>query len=238
MRDVLIIGVMIAVVLILFRVIFGSPLVTRVRESFVGSGKPINSSTECPAGAQMYMYNGTAHCCSGNIDATATRVADTCKPASTRDERFTFCTLGPSKENVKNCMELRSGLMQAEGEPVCPANRTFVKGAAGPGRCCADPGNPELTECLGTNYCDVAANPNEFMTANSCQFQKAQENAGPCPKNYGAFTAAGQGAMANLTLFGCTDNGQNCYAESTIKRLKELGYDVTALISCSSVGKA
>jgi len=187
------------------------------------------------------MYNGAAHCCSGNIDATATRVADTCKPYSTRDDRFTFCTLGPAKPEVKNCLELKSGLMQAEGAAVCPSNHTFVKGAVGSdtqnGRCCADPGTPDLTACLGTNYCDVSTDPNEFTTATSCQFQKAQENAGPCPTNYGPFTAAGQGAMANLTLFGCTDNGQNCYADSTIKRLKELGYDVSSLISCSSVGK-
>ena len=241
MRDVIVCGVMIAVVIILIRVIFGSPLVTRVRESFASGGsKPINSSTECPPGAQMYMYGGAPYCCSGNVDATATRVGDTCKPYSTRDDRFTFCTLGPAKETVKNCMELKSGLMQAEGETVCPANRTFVKGPVGSdtqnGRCCDDPGNPELTECVGTKFCDVSTDKNEFMTANSCQFQKAQENAGPCPKNYGAFTAAGQGAMASLTLFGCTDNGQNCYADSTIKRLKELGYDVSSLISCSKVG--
>jgi len=122
--------------------------------------------------------------------------------------------------------------MQAEGETICPkASPTFVQSSAA-GRCCADPGNPALTECVGNKYCDVATDPNVFKTPGSCQFQKAQEDAPACPTNYGPFTAAGQGAMASLTLFGCTDNGQNCYADSTIKRLKELGYDVSGLTSC------
>lgn len=240
-RDILVIGLMIVVLLILGRVIFGSPLVTRVRESFASG--PINSMTECPAGAQLYMYEGTPYCCSGMIDATSDRTVGTCKAYSGRDTQpLTFCTLGPSKGDVKNCMELRSGLMQAEGVGVCPkATPTFVKGAAGSatqnGRCCADPGNPALTECVGSTYCDVSTDSNEFKDPVSCQFKRAQEEMGACPNHYGPFTATGQGAMSNITLFGCTDNGQNCYADSTLKRLKELGYDVSGLVSCTAIAK-
>jgi len=232
---------MIAAVLILVRVIFGSPLVTRVRESFAsGSGsKTINSSTECPAGAQFYMYNGSPYCCSGNVDTSASRTADTCKLPSGRNTTTTFCTLGPSKDGVSNCLELRSGLMQAEGSAVCPSAHTFVKGPSGSdtqnGRCCADPGNAALTECNGKVFCDVSTDKNEFKDPRACQFQKAQQDAGACPTKFGPFTAAGQGAMSSLTLFGCTDNGQNCYADSTLKRLKELGYDVSGLTSCSKL---
>lgn len=230
---------MIASVLILGRVIWGTPLITRVRESFASGGKsPINSSTNCPMGSAFYMHKGASFCCSGNVNTGADRLEDTCKAYSSRDTHpLTFCTLGPSKGGVKNCMELRSGLMQAEGAAVCPSNHTFVKEASGQARCCDDPGNPELTECASNNYCNVSTDKNEFADAKSCQFQKAQEDAPACPKSYGPFTAAGQGAMSSITLFGCTDNGQNCYADSTIKRLKELGYDVSSLISCTSLTK-
>jgi hypothetical protein len=243
--DVLVIGFMIAAVLILGRVIWGTPLITRVRESFASGGKsPINSSTDCPMGSAFYMYKGSSFCCSGNMNTGADRLEDTCKAYTGRDAQpLTFCTLGPSKGAIKNCMELRSGLMQAEGAAVCPSNHTFVKGASGSdtqgGRCCDDPGNPELTECVSNNYCNVSTNKNEFADAKSCQFQKAQEDAPACPKGYGPFTAAGQGFPGGsaITLFGCTDNGQNCYADSTIKRLKELGYDVSSLTSCTSLSK-
>ena len=243
MRDVIVIGVMIAVILILGRVIFGSPLVSRIRESFASGSAPhtINSSTECPAAAQLYMYNGAAFCCSGAVNTSASSALSTCKPYSGRDTSTTFCTLGPAQNGVSNCLELRSGLMQAEGESVCPSSRTYVRGSTGSdtenGRCCADPGNAALTECVGKNYCDVSTDKNEFKDPLACQVLKAQENAGPCPKKFGPFTAAGQGGMSDITLFGCTDNGQNCYADSTLKRLKELGYDVSGLVACSSLSK-
>ena len=188
------------------------------------------------------MYEGRVFCCSGTINVDASRPADTCSAYAGRNTTTTFCTLGPRTQGVPNCLELRSGLMQAEGEKYCNMMEpTFVKGSPGSdtanGRCCADPGNPGLTECSGKTYCDVSTDTNLFLDPKSCQFLKAQQDAPDCPKNYGPFTAAGQGAMANLTLFGCTDNGQNCYADSTLKRLKELGYDVTGLTSCSLQGQ-
>ena len=233
-RDIVAGGLLIAAILILLRIIWGTPLIARVRETFA-SGSMINSVTECPAGAQMYMSNGVSYCCSGTIDSAATRPEYSCRPSSSRDAVHTFCTLGPRKGEIPNCLELRSGLMEAEGAALCPhASPNYVKGPAAPnGRCCAGPGNAALTECVGTTqYCDVSTDSNEFKDPKSCQFLKAQEDAGACPANFGPFTAAGQGGMANLTLFGCTDNGQNCYATSTLKRLKELGYDVTGLTAC------
>ena len=235
MRDILIGGLMIAVVIILIRVIFGTPLVKRVRESFADAPKMINSQTECPPGATMYMFNGSSYCCSGAINGDAVSVKDSCRPYSSRDGNTTFCTLGPSTSTAKNCLELRSGLMQAEGEAVCPSTMpTFVKESGdSAGRCCADPGNPALTACVGTKFCDVGTDPNMFKDSTSCQFLKAQGDTA-CPKGFGTFTAPGQGAMSDITLFGCTDNGTNCYADSTLKRLKELGYDTTGLVSCSN----
>jgi hypothetical protein len=251
-RDFIVVGLMLAVLFVLGRIIFGSPLVTRVRESFAsgsgsgsGSGPPrtVNTMTECPTGSQMYMYNGAAFCCSGSVDPNADRLADTCKATASR-RSLTFCTLGPSKGDVKNCLELRSGLMEAEGESVCTTKLpTFVKGAEGSatqqGRCCGGPGNAALTECKdqGADFCDVSTETNVFKAPGSCQFQRAQEDVGACPTKFGPFTGKGQGSLADLTLFGCTDNGQNCYADSTLKRLKELGYDVSSLVSCTTFAK-
>jgi hypothetical protein len=236
-REILVIGAMIAAVIILFRVILGTPLVQRVRESFASSSPTLNSQTECPAGSQMYMYGGIAYCCSSKINPDASTVTESCRPTTDRDTTVTFCTLGPSRGGVPNCLQLRSGLMQAEGEKYCPATiPTFVKGPSGE-RCCADSGNIALTECASTNsrFCNVSADTNIFKDPTSCQFLKAQQDTEACPSGYGPFTATGnEGTMAGITLFGCTDRGTNCYAESTLKRLKELGYDVTGLPSCRS----
>jgi hypothetical protein len=248
MRDVLILGVIIAVAIILCRIIFSSPLATSIRETFlVQSHAP--TSTECPAGAQMYMYDGAAHCCSGIINTEADSVSASCRIPGGRDATLTFCTLGPriprtesagpASAEVPNCLSLRSGLMAAKGSTLCPSDApNYVEAAADQGKCCTSPGNSALTDCVDpAGSCAVTVNePNLFKDATSCQFRRAVQDDGACPKAFGPFTAAGQGAMSALTLYGCTDNGTNCYAESTLQRLKELGYDVTGLTSCSKVG--
>ena len=232
LREVLIFGTIIAVVILLIRIIITTPFAANIREQFEDK-KPLNTTASCPANTQLYMYGGSAYCCSGSVNTKGSRLVDTCKPTQRRDESFVFCTLGPGNASVKNCMTLRSGLLAAEGAELCPRNMpTYVKNASGAGRCCADPGNPALTECVGATYCDPTSDPNYFKDTTSCQFRKAKESV-QCPTGFGVFTATGQGPMANITLMGCTDNGQNCYPESTIKRLKELGYNVEGLSSCS-----
>jgi len=226
MRDVLILGSMLAVVIILVRIII-TPFV--IHEPF--ENRPINTTIACPANTKLYMYGGAPYCCSGTVHASASRLADTCKPTGRRDETLTFCTLGPGDAKVKNCLSLRSGLLAAEGANICPsAMPTYVKGDHG--RCCADSGNPEMTECTGKTYCDPTEDPNYFRKPDSCQFQRAKEGV-QCPTGFGLFMAKGQGQMSDITLMGCTDNGRNCYPNSTLKRLKELGYNVEGLPSCS-----
>ena len=225
MRDVLILGSMIAVVIILIRIIM-TPFV--MYEPF--ATRPINTTISCPANTKLYMYGGAPYCCSGVVNASASRLADTCKPTSRRDEKLTFCTLGPG-DKVKNCLSLRSELLAAEGAAICPREMpTYVKGDSG--RCCADSGNPDMTECTGKAFCDPTEDPNYFKAPDSCQFRKAKEGV-QCPTGFGLFTARGQGPMSDITLMGCTDNGLNCYPDSTLKRLKELGYNVAGLPSCS-----
>lgn len=225
MRDVFIIGVIVAVLFILVRVIISTPL---MQEAFANRSAVINSHTDCPTGAQMYMYEGVPYCCSGTINADAIRAKDSCRPLTGRDLRgITFCTLGPTTTDARNCQEMRGDLMKAAGTTICPPNMpNYVQD-----RCCAGT-NADHSVCMGSQ-CEVAKDSNPFKNPNSCQFLKAQSEDGACPRKFGPFTTAGQGAMTGITLYGCTDGGRNCYSDATLKRLKELGYDVAGLPSCS-----
>jgi hypothetical protein len=236
---VLILGLIVATVLILVRIIWGSPLVTRVRESFAGT--MINSITECPPGIQMYMYEGAAYCCSGKVDTDAAEVAQTCRAPFPKpgDPPMTFCTLGPSQGSIKNCLELRSGLLQAEGEALCPAFMpNYVKNGSEPGRCCKGPANESLTDCAAAAdvHCDVITDSNFFANPQSCQFLRAQQDDAACPKGYHRFSSEAPPAMTAQTpgmrLFGCTDSTTNCYSKATLARLRELKYDVSMLKAC------
>jgi len=234
MRDILILGTIVAAVILLIRVIFTTPFAMGFHENFVDSARPINTTVTCPANTQLYMYGGAPYCCSGKVHTSAARLVDTCKPTGRRDDTLTFCTLGPATSvlGIKNCLSLRAGLLAAEGANICPkAMPTYVKDAS-VGRCCADAGNQGMTACMSGASCDPTNDPNYFKHAGSCQFRKAHEEI-KCPTGFGVFTAPGQGPMSNITVMGCTDNGRNCYPDSTLKRLKELGYDVTGLPKCS-----
>jgi hypothetical protein len=105
-------------------------------------------------------------------------------------------------------------------------------------RCCTGPANADRTDCLNAedNFCRVAGGDNEFASGeDTCEFLRAKErDAGTCPAGWGAFTQPGQGALAGLTVFGCSDNSQMCYSAATTARLQELGYDTTAMAVCKS----
>jgi len=240
MFDVLVLGLVIAVVIILIRIIIGTPLVKRVAESFASGGSLTNTMTECPGTSVMYMHDGAAYCCSGTVTIDADTLKNTCRPLLNRSSAFTFCTLGPPKPDVPNCLELRSGLMQAEGEKVCPPSLpNFVKGPKGSatenGRCCNGLTNDSYDDCVSGDYCNVGTDANIFKDPKSCGFLRAQYDDGPCPTDFGPLKANGTGPMADITLYGCTNNSQNCYSAGTLKRLAELGYDVKGLPSCSSI---
>ena len=239
-RDILIGGVVIAIVIILGRLIVGSPLINRVRESFANPPPPalINKSTECPKGSTMYMYSdGRAYCCSGTVDATANSAQRSCRPSQGRDAQTTFCTLGSSTAAAPNCLTLRSGLMQAEAETLCPsAMPTFVQSEGSTGQCCSAPGGTsDLMACAaGASSCTVAANgvdADPFKNPGSCQFLKAQEDDGRCPATFTPIVVPrGDGT----TLYGCTNSATNCYLPATLDRLRGYGHDVAGLVPCNS----
>jgi hypothetical protein len=242
MRHVLIAGLFIAVILILIRTIMGTPLIRRVGEEFANGGKNMtNTATECPAGTTMYMYEGAAYCCSGTVNPDATTVQKSCTAANSWQRGstpLTFCTLGPAVTGIKNCLELRAGLMQAEGQRLCPPSKpNYVKGGANTadGRCCSSTANDTYTDCTNLStgaYCDFTKDQNELKDPQSCQFLRSKESAASCPSKYKPFTTEGHDTLSGLTLYGCTDMGTNCYSTALLTRLKELGYKTDGLTPC------
>ena len=240
MKKVLVWGLIAAVVLILIRVIWKTPFVNSVVEHFASSNKAlINPVTECPANTQMYMYAGAAYCCGGRVNADADRVADSCRPIAV-GKKPTFCTLGPSTGGVKNCLELKGGLLQAEGETICPPSMpNFTKGSGSQGRCCAGSINDTMDDCtdLGNGkYCDVSGDDNEFLNPLGCRFLREKEKDTGCPPEFKQFQGFGAGPLDKLTLYGCKDNSKMCYSKALVGRLKELGYDPKDLPVCGVVG--
>ena len=82
MRRLLVAALLLFVVVVLFRVMFGAPLVRRVMETFTGSSASslLNVATECPSGSQMYIYDGVVYCCNGTVNPDADTVERSCKP--------------------------------------------------------------------------------------------------------------------------------------------------------------
>ena len=244
LRQILVGVLLVAVLGILVRTVLGTPLVRRVVESFANANTSVsllNNTTVCPSGSQIYMYEGTSFCCNGRLNPDADTVHATCRPMLGQDAAFVFCTLGPQMpgSHVKNCLELRAGLLAADQARYCPPqmpNFARAVGSADPGRCCSGPTNSAKTDCADATApsCAVATDPNEFKSPQSCQYLRAVSDAGPCPTGYTALTTQGQGGLTGLTLYGCTDMGQNCYPAGALSRLKELGYDTTGLTVCTA----
>ena len=247
MRRLIVAALLLFVAVVLFRVIFGAPLVRRVMESFQsGPASLLNASTECPAGSQMYMYEGVVYCCNGTVNPDADTAQRSCKPLLFGGPpQQIFCTLGPSRSGIPNCLELRSGLLQAEGTKFCPPSKpNFCQGPTGSatatGRCCASATNSDGTDCVDTSpqkFCDVKADLKSELadtTMASCQFQKAAETAPACPKGFHQFTSVGGGTLTGTAVYGCTDMTTTCYSAAVIQRLKEMGHSVDNFKTCSS----
>jgi hypothetical protein len=244
MRDFIVIGLAIAVLFILVRVIWRSPLVTGVREHFADAASSavhmMNSSTECPQGSKMYMYEGKAYCCSGVVNVDADTAQQSCRawtPTPGAPTGLTFCSLGPTAGGIKNCLETRGGEMQAKGELYCPVNMpNYVTGPPLPGvagRCCVSPADAQFQECQDTTqaHCDVTTAENIFTQPNSCQFQRLSSTI-TCPTNFSPATIPGQNTFQGISLLGCSDGGTICYTSDILAKLKKLGYDTSSLTQC------
>lgn len=239
MNRILVIALLVVSVIVLVRTIMNTPMIRGAVESFQNSGSAssmLNTSTECPANTQMYMYDGVAYCCGGGkLNRDADDVMKTCRPIPTKPAP-TFCTLGPTKGEVKNCLELRAGILEALGEKVCPLSKpNFAMTTSGQGRCCAGAITSDGTDCADSNpswQCNVGTDPNELKDDTDCRFLKEREGDSKCPDKYVPFTAPGQGDLAGLYLYGCSDMNQNCYSKALIARLKELKFSTDNLTPC------
>jgi hypothetical protein len=191
MRDILIIGLIIAVIVILIRVAMGTPMLKRVMESFTG-GAASASITECPAGSKFYIHDDVVLCCSGRINKDANSLKESCMPLrSTRDD-LNFCTLGADQPDIPNCMNTKEKKYKEKAARVCPpSSPNYVEGPAYSdsenGKCCVGPTNAERTECMSDEgSCLVAAPGINIMKTPkaSCQLKKLIQTDGACPSTY------------------------------------------------------
>jgi len=242
-HTLLVSALVIAAVIVLGRVIWGSPLVTRVRENFANAPKPINTMTECPPGSTMYMHEGKAYCCGGQVAIDADSVKDTCRPANLNpgSPAPLFCTLGGAEDGIPNCVETRAGIMQAMGEQMCPTempNLVLPRGA--PPRCCKGLPNADSTACenAAEGSCAISQDKNWITEPGSCQWIKFHDENHGCPTNYTEVQAAGHGALEGAVVFGCLNQSENtfCYSKALVGTLQGMGYDTTGLNVCTPSG--
>ena len=241
--SLLVLGFAIAVVLILARIIWGSPLVSRVRESFANQRavKPVNTMTECPPGSTMYMYDGVAYCCGGQISIDADSAAGTCRPATSAPGAAPplFCTLGAATDDgVPNCVETRAGMIQVYGERLCPTEMpNYVIPPVGEKKCCAGVPNADSTNCANPEekYCKFAGEGRWLTDPNSCEWIKFHEDHKSCPTGMTEVMAAGHGPIEGTSVFGCLNQseGKFCYSKALTDKLSEMGYDSSSLTVCS-----
>jgi hypothetical protein len=243
-QTLVVFGLALAVILVLAKVIWGSPLVKHVREGFASrnAAAPINTMTECPPGSTMYMYDGVAYCCGGQIAVDANEVMGSCRPATSAPNAPAplFCSLGPASTDtgIPNCVESRAGLMQALGEQICPTSMPNAVITEQETKCCASLANANYTDCMDNTQpsCPVIVDSVWLREPGSCQWIKDHEENGACPQQMAPIVTSGGGTMSDLTLYGCLDHGagQVCYSQALVNTLKGMGYDSSAMTVCSS----
>ena len=222
-RDILIIGLIIAVVVILIRVAMGTPMIKRVMESFSGS---MDSTTpECPLGSTFYKYGDAVFCCSGKIKTDASSAKGSCSPLRSTKDDLTFCTLGQSLPGIPNCMNTKEKRYRDLAKQVCPPSApNYVQGepfsATEHGRCCAGPVNADRTACMSDiGSCDVAApGINILKTPQpSCQMKKILEGDGACPSSATIAmvpSTQGIGFFSGLNHSYCMRDGTWCMTKA------------------------
>ena len=246
-HPILVIALMCITVILLLRITMQTPVVSGLFEKFT-SGSLLNSTTECPAGYSMYMYEGGAYCCKGRVNTDSHTLERSCVAATT--EKNTLCSLGPSTGVVPNCAKIRKTVLQKQGELVCPPSMpNFCTGdhTTPKGRCCTSVVNEQGTNCVrqegscsvGPYGPDAALNnellTSEFITPNDCRFLKLKESDSKCPSGYYSTVSNisnPTNPLNGLTLYGCTNLSDICYTPKLIQRLSTIGYDVRQLVQC------
>ena len=239
MRRLIIIGALALVtVIVLVRIVYKRTLEKFSNGVGTGVASTLNTMTVCPTGTKMFMYNGAAYCCNGTGNPDADDIKQACIAPLFGG---VFCALGPSKDGIMNCLELRSGQMQAEGERRCPPSKpNFCQADDGTAKCCAGLTNSAMTDCADSTpsgQCvsmPPGGNPLSSGNVATCDFLRIKElDAARCPQGYSQTIINGTGAFAGMTFCACTNMAQTCYTDDMLARLKKVG-DVSGLTACSA----
>jgi len=230
-------GAIVAAVIILIRLIMGTPLITRIRENFANATATTkNTTTMCPSNSKLIMWDGKAYCCGGRVNVDTDRLEKVCT-ATTSDPsapRPVFCTLGEETKEVRNCQHSRAADLAVEGARFCPSDApTYVKGegSAATAKCCASGSNDLGTDCrpVSTEDCEVVDDREMVFAPNSCNYRLlAQKHA--CPAGYKP--VIGNTTIGNRTAYyvGCTGGErQYCELKPFMKALQKGGADMGRL---------
>jgi len=211
---------------------------TPMIRSFFGEGFTAQRVTmsQCPRGYKMYMYDGKALCCNGTVNTTAQTTEKSCLLPVTQDG-VGFCTLGgdmktPSGTAVPNCSSIIAENLTKQGRAICPPSKPNFCMA---NRCCTQT-TPDGSDCANMtagSFCDVLDPSKRFTSTTDCNYLRMKEM-DTCPGN----TNKGDinvttGALAGLTIYGCSTLNTTCYTDTVLAALKSMGKDTTGLTSCS-----
>lgn len=193
------------------------------------------STTQCPQGYKMYMYDGTAFCCNGTVNRNAHSTEKSCLLPVTQDG-VGFCTLGAdlklSTGTVPNCGNVIAENLTKQGKAICPPSKPKFCLA---NRCCTQT-TPDGSDCANKtagSFCDVLDPSKRFTSTTDCNYLRMKEM-DTCPGNTNkGDISVTSGALSGLTIYGCSTLNTTCYTDTVLATLKAMGKDTTGLTACS-----
>jgi len=220
-QFILLVAGLVTVCIVVIRILTTTPLVRSILETFESSTKLTNSTTECPAGYTLYMYEGSAYCCKGRVNKDAGTVERSCIPqVGSKDS--SICTLGPSSSSVKNCNVILKDIL-AKKNALCPPSKPNFCNGSPNGTCCASTVTADGKACVDPdkmNQCNIGSDSNIFVNPQDCRLQRMMETDKVCPEGMNRVTIPFQG----LSVYGCTDGHSNCYTQKVVDALNATGF--------------
>lgn len=211
---------------------------TPMIRSFFGEGFTPQrvSMSQCPRGYKMYMYDGTAFCCNGTVNTNAPSTEKSCLLPVTHDG-VGFCTLGADMKTtggtaVPNCSSIIAENLTKQGKAICPPSKPNFCLA---NRCCTQttPDGSDCSSMTAGSFCDVLDPSKRFTSTTDCNYLRMKEmDTCPVNTNKGDISVT-SGALAGLTIYGCSTLNTTCYTDTVLAALKGMGKDTTGLTACS-----
>jgi hypothetical protein len=184
----------------------------------------------------MYMYDGTAFCCNGTVNTNAPSTEKSCLLPVTHDG-VGFCTLGADMKTsggtaVPNCSSIIAENLTKQGKAICPPSKPNFCLA---NRCCTQttPDGSDCSSMTAGSFCDVLDPSKRFTSTTDCNYLRMKEmDTCPVNTNKGDISVT-SGALAGLTIYGCSTLNTTCYTDTVLAALKGMGKDTTGLTACS-----